>query len=110
MAVFTGGGTTSRMLTGADVLSAASQLGLGSGNLGSFYVTINAINGNTTISAPIVIEDHVWIGLNVTILKGVRIGTGAVVAAGAVVTADVPPNTLVGGVPAKALKHDITWE
>jgi acetyltransferase-like isoleucine patch superfamily enzyme len=70
----------------------------------------HAINGNTTISAPIVIEDHVWIGLNATILKGVRIGAGAVVAAGAVVTADVLPNTLVGGVPAKVLKQAITWE
>ena len=70
----------------------------------------HAINGNTRISAPIVIEDHVWIGLNATILKGVTIGKGAVVAAGAVVTADVPENTLVGGVPAKVIKQDIAWE
>lgn len=70
----------------------------------------HAINGNTRISAPIFIEDHVWIGLNATILKGVRIGQGAVVAAGAVVTADVPENSLVGGVPAKVIKQDIAWE
>lgn len=70
----------------------------------------HAINGNAKVTAPIVIGDHVWIGLNATILKGVRIGNGAVVAAGAVVTADVPENTLVGGVPAKVLKENITWE
>lgn len=70
----------------------------------------HSINGNAVISAPIVIEDHVWIGLNVTILKGVRVGSGSVIAAGAVVTSDVPSNSLVGGVPAKVIKQDIVWE
>lgn len=70
----------------------------------------HAIHGNAAVSSPIVIEDHVWIGLNATILKGVRIGKGAVVAAGAVVTKDVPENTLVGGVPARILKRDIAWK
>lgn len=46
---------------------------------------------------PIVIGDHVWIGIRALILKGVTIGDGAVIAAGAVVTKDVPPNTLYGG-------------
>jgi acetyltransferase-like isoleucine patch superfamily enzyme len=69
-----------------------------------------SINGNEDISAPIVIEDRVWIGLNSTILKGVRIGSGSVVAAGAVVTKDVPKNTLVGGVPAKVIKEDVIWQ
>lgn len=54
--------------------------------------------------APIVIEEGCWIGARVTILPGVTIGRGSVVAAGAVVAADVPPNTLVGGVPAKPIK------
>jgi acetyltransferase-like isoleucine patch superfamily enzyme len=70
----------------------------------------HAINGNARVTAPIVIGDRVWIGLNATILKGVRIGNGAVIAAGAVVIADVPENTLVGGVPAKVLKENISWE
>lgn len=50
---------------------------------------------------PIHIGNHVWIGMRATILKGVTIGDGAIVAAGAVVTKDVPPKTLVGGIPQK---------
>jgi maltose O-acetyltransferase len=53
---------------------------------------------------PICIEDGVWLGSRVVVLPGVRIGKGAVVAAGAVVTRDVPPNVLVGGVPAKFVR------
>jgi acetyltransferase-like isoleucine patch superfamily enzyme len=59
---------------------------------------------------PIVIEDNVWLATRCMILKGVTIGKGAVVAAGAVVTKDVPSYTLVGGVPAKvirAIKPDV---
>lgn len=55
--------------------------------------------------APIHIGNKVWIGSHVTILPGVTIGDGAVIAAGAVVTKDVAANTVVGGVPAKLLKH-----
>lgn len=54
-------------------------------------------------SSPI-IENDVWIGGNAVILQGIRIGNGAIVAAGAVVTKDVPPYTIVGGVPAKPIK------
>jgi acetyltransferase-like isoleucine patch superfamily enzyme len=52
----------------------------------------------------IVIEDDVWLGAGAIVTDGVRIGKGAVIAAGAVVTADVPPHTVVGGVPAKPIK------
>lgn len=60
--------------------------------------------------APVVIEDDVWCGANVTILKGVTIGRGSVVAAGAVVTRSCPPYSIIGGVPAKVLKMRFTAE
>lgn len=55
-------------------------------------------------SKPIYIEDDVWIASRSTILKGVRIGKGSVIAAGAVVTKDVPPFSVAAGVPAKVIK------
>ncbi len=58
----------------------------------------------------VIIEDDVWCGANVTILKGVRIGHGSVVAAGAVVTKSFPPYSIIGGVPAKLLKMRFTEE
>ena len=61
------------------------------------------------VTAPIVIGDHVWIGMNVIVLKGVTIGEGAIVAAGSVVTKDVPSHCLVAVVPAKVVKTDVTW-
>lgn len=54
--------------------------------------------------APIKIGTHVWIGSNATVLPGVTVGDWAVIAAGAVVTRDVPPQAVVGGVPARVLK------
>jgi maltose O-acetyltransferase len=57
-------------------------------------------------SAEIIIEDDVWVGAKATILKGVRIGKGAVIAVGSVVTKNVPPNSIVAGVPAKVIKED----
>ncbi|MFZ3183196.1 MAG: acyltransferase [Pseudomonas sp.] len=59
------------------------------------------------IKAPVRIEDDVWIGANCTILPGVTVGEGSIVAAGSVVTRDVPPFTYVGGVPAKVIKERI---
>jgi len=53
----------------------------------------------------ITIEDDCWIGSGVTIIDGIRIGKGSVVAAGAVVNKDVPPFTIVGGIPAKVIKN-----
>lgn len=57
------------------------------------------------VPGDIVVGDDVWLGAGAVVLKGVTIGDGAVVAAGAVVTTDVEANTIVGGVPARLLKH-----
>jgi acetyltransferase-like isoleucine patch superfamily enzyme len=54
---------------------------------------------------PIVISNYAWIGARATVLAGVTIGEGAVIMAGAVVTRDVPPHAVVGGVPAKIVSH-----
>ena len=58
---------------------------------------------------PIVIGDHVWIGTNSIILKGVTIGDGAIVGAGSVVTKNVSPNTIVAGNPAHVVAKNIKW-
>lgn len=63
------------------------------------------VNQRKNHYAPIVIEDHVWVGSNATILQGVTVGRWSVVAAGAVVTKDVEPFTVVGGVPAKEIRR-----
>ncbi len=84
---------------------------IGDGSLIGHNVVLATINHDLRPShnrenhyAPIHIGKHVWIGSNATILAGVTIGDWAVVAAGAVVTKDVPPFTVVGGVPAKVLR------
>ena len=70
----------------------------------------HAFNGDSEVVKPVVIEDHVWIGVRSIILKGVTIGEGAVVAAGSVVTRDVPAGCLVAGNPAKVMKENVTWK
>ena len=78
-------------------------------------ITVTALNHNFSdpdkrideqgvSTSPVTIGDDIWIGANAVILPGVTIGSHAVVAAGAVVTKDVPPHTLVAGVPAKVIK------
>jgi maltose O-acetyltransferase len=55
-------------------------------------------------SAPVILEKNVWLGARVIVLRGVTIGEGSVVAAGSVVTKDVPPRSVVGGIPARFLR------
>ena len=56
----------------------------------------------------IIVKDDVWIGENALIMSGVTLGQGCIVAAGAVVTKDVPPYAIVGGVPAKVIRYRFT--
>ena len=61
--------------------------------------------GHPTCNGDIIIENDVWVGARSTIMSGVKISNGAVVAAGSVVTKDVPPYTIVGGNPARIIKY-----
>ena len=76
----------------------------------NFADTTKRIDEQGITPRPVVIGDDVWIGANAVILPGVTIGRHAVVAAGAVVTQDVPENTLVGGVPAKLIRFQYKIE
>lgn len=67
------------------------------------------INDHYRNHAPVHIGDHVWLCSGCTVMPGVTIGEGAVVAANATVTKDVPPRCLVGGSPAKVIKENIEW-
>jgi acetyltransferase-like isoleucine patch superfamily enzyme len=94
-------------------LSCFASIHIGHGVAISEHVTIrdsynHAVTGSRGATQPVIIGDHVWIGMRAMILKGVTIGTGSVIAAGAVVTKDVPPGTLVAGVPARPVR-DVAW-
>jgi acetyltransferase-like isoleucine patch superfamily enzyme len=67
-------------------------------------------DANHQRSKPIYIGNRVWVGMNSTILKGVTIGDGAVIAAGAVVTRDIPARCLAAGVPARVIRENVEWE
>ena len=83
--------------------------------VGCFVDTVSAADKarfdvNHECDQDVVIEEDVWCGVNVTILKGVTIGRGSIIAAGAVVTKSIPPYSIAGGVPAKPLKTRWTLE
>ncbi len=94
----------------------AKEITIGNGVRIGRNVSIRDWNGPHVIvsstyknHSPVHICDHVWLCSGCTIMPGVTIGEGAVVAANATVTKDVPPRTLVGGSPAKVLKENIEW-
>nr|QGT51202.1 nodulation protein L [uncultured Firmicutes bacterium] len=74
-------------------------------NLITINHTITPKNRRDVYSKPIHICKNVWIGANVTVTQGVTIGENSIIAAGAVVTKDVPPNVIAAGVPAKVIKQ-----
>ncbi len=74
-----------------------------------FHAILDSHGNPGEVTKPVVIEDHVWIGCNAIILKGVTIGHDSVVAAGSVVIKDVPPYSLVGGNPACLIRSIGGW-
>ena len=91
------------VLDGRDKLEIGSHVALSTEVM--IYNSEHDIESDTfkPINEPVIIDDYVFIGPRAIILPGVKIGRGAIVAAGAVVTKDVPPSSIVGGVPAKII-------
>ncbi len=105
--VFINRGTTitarAPITIGSDVLI-GPQVVIDSGNHGHADPT-RPIRSQGYLRAPITIESDVWIGAGAIVLPGVTLGHGCIVAAGAVVTKDVPPLVIVAGVPARVARH-----
>lgn len=97
-------------------ITARKKIMIGEGCLMGRGVTLRSDDAHHILgekhesSLPITIGQHVWICQEASVMKGVKIGNGAVVAAGAVVTEDVPKHALVGGIPAKVIKEYVEWE
>lgn len=93
--------------------AAAEGLSVFTGNheyqIGKFYRTVVKENPKN-IDKDVIVEEDVWIGANVTLLNGVNIGRGSIVAAGSVVAKSFPPYAIIGGVPAKFIKFKWTLE
>lgn len=98
------------------ILRCMEKIVIGEGVAISHNVTImdsdahDILDGKHQKTQPVKIGNHVWIGTGAKILKGVTIGDGAIVAAGAVVVKDIPAGCMVAGVPAKVIKKGIQWK
>lgn len=68
------------------------------------------LDGKHQETKEVIIGNNVWIGNRAIIMKGVTIGDGAIIAAGAIVTKNVPANTIVAGIPAKVIKENVRWK
>lgn len=96
------------------IIVSREKIAIGADCLIAEYVTIRDQNhvfgpGQVTaesgfVNSPIIVEDNVWIGAKATILPGVRIGSGSVIGAGAVVTRNIPANSVATGVPARVIR------
>lgn len=97
----------------------ASQIRIGKDCLFASNVIITTSDMHSIVDAhtgerinapgPIDIGNHVWLGQNVYVLKGVRIGEGSIVGAASVVTRNVPANSLAVGTPARVVRENVTW-
>lgn len=108
-----GGGFTA----GNNILISKEKISIGKNCQIAWGVTISDHDFHKTYSngiqnletSPVIIGNNVWIGMNATVLKGVKIGDNSIIAAGSVVTRDVPENAMVAGVPAKLIKNNIEF-
>lgn len=111
--------------SGANFAASETNISIGSKVMFGPRVTIMGGDHNTSVigkymydvkdklpenDLPVIIEDDVWVGTGVIILKGVTIGRGSIVAAGSVVVKSCEPYSIIGGVPAKLLKFRMTQE
>ena len=95
--------------------AAAEGLSVHTGNhmmvVGKFYRSVtneDKLKSGESYDCDVIVEEDVWIGCNVTLLAGAHLGRGSIIAAGAVVSKDMPPYAVVGGVPAKVIKFKWT--
>lgn len=108
-----GGGFTA----GNNIIIAKERVSIGENCQIAWGVTISDHDFHRTFTsgvkntetAPVKIGDGVWIGMNATILKGVEIGNSAIIAAGSLVTKDVPAHAMVAGVPARIIKENVEF-
>jgi acetyltransferase-like isoleucine patch superfamily enzyme/coenzyme F420-reducing hydrogenase beta subunit len=99
-------------------VSCSKKISIGKGTIIGRYVIIRDWdsheiiyeNGETSKPSPVKIGNNVWIGERATILKGVNIGDGAIIAAGAVVVKDIPARCIAAGVPARVIKENVRWK
>lgn len=109
--VFIGAGavfhaTLSRITIGSKVMFGPQVMIMGgdhnTGEIGRYMYDVHDKRPDN--DQPVVIQDDVWVGARTTILKGVTVGTGSIIAAGSVVTRSIPPYSMVAGVPARVVK------
>lgn len=100
-------GIKMKVLVGEDCMI-STNVTIRTGDSHSIYdkTTNEFLNNNSSV----IIEDHVWIGDDVTILKGVKISSGSIVGAKSLVTKDVPTNSVSVGIPSKVVKNNIIWK
>ncbi len=110
---------------GALFMASESKIVIGNKVMFAPYVTVIGGNHNTSVVGKfmydvqekrpeddhdVIFEDDIWVGSGAIILKGVRVGRGSIIAAGAVVTKDVPPYAVCGGIPARVLSYRFNQE
>lgn len=106
-------------IRGLSIIAKTKNIIIGNDCMTSYNIIIRNTDGHKVIDQStqkvtnepqdIIIGNHVWLGQNSSVLKGVAIGDNSIVALGAVVTKKMPPHSIIAGNPAKVVKTDISW-